>query len=124
MEWRKHTDQMTSMERQRLTDLVLQNTKYILTEHAKRKQNERDIDNIEIGRCIKFGNIIEFHFVNDSKRILMRKNNTVKDYNICVVIDIETHEIITTYKNSCGDNHRSIDMTNYNGSYDLLSYLN
>lgn len=41
------------------------------------------------------------------------KTNKIELVNACIVLDITVNEIITVYFNRVGDNHRSLNKSNY-----------
>lgn len=122
-EWRKHSSQMNKSEKQIIRDFVSNGKKYNYTKHAELRKSEKNIADIEVARCISYNDIIEFHFVDDSKRVLLRGKNTENGYHVCVVVDLDTHDIITVYKNRNNDNHFTLDESEYDKSYNLLDYI-
>jgi len=124
MEWRKHRNQMTPMEKQEIYKALALCSCYRFTRHSFDKKEQRGISNREIFRCIKYGDIIEFHYIKGQQRVLLRSNETVHNSNVCVVVDINTYEIVTAYRNTITDSHITLHTELYDSSYDLLSYIN
>lgn len=123
IEWRKHITQMTDSEKILLKKNILNGKKYELTRHAIARKREKLISDLEIAKCIMHGVIVEFHFVDDKKRVLIRGEQSEYGYNICVVFDIDTHTIVTVYKNYDSDNHSTLREGEYDSNYNLLDYV-
>ncbi|KKS89344.1 MAG: hypothetical protein UV64_C0007G0047 [Parcubacteria group bacterium GW2011_GWC1_43_11b] len=52
--------------------------------------------------------LIEAHDEVGTRRLLVRDTK-----GTCVVVDIDTKELVTTYKNSSGDNHSTLNRSVY-----------
>lgn len=96
----------------------------INTFHVSEKKYIRHITDLDIKATVLYGKIIEYHYKNKSHRILLRYTFKKRRNSICVVIDIKKYYIITAYCNSYNDNHKTIDMSIYDKSIDILKTFN
>ena len=96
-----------------------------LSQHLQKKANITFSPEI-IQRVLSTGDIIEYNETQQkyrkSRRILLRnshdtyKINTnvgVTESNLCVVVDIDSGDVITAYWNAANDNHKNINMRRY-----------
>lgn len=121
MEFRKHYLDFTSSEKAELYK-YLKEDDYKITKHTSIRQKEKIITEKEIHRAIHNGKIIEYHY-KDSNRILVRGNTNEKGYNICVVLDVNTKEVITAFDNKVTDNHYTLDTSKYISYINILNLL-
>ena len=96
-----------------------------LSDHLLKKDNITFSPEI-IQRVINTGDIIEYNETpsrgRTSRRVLLRnsydthKINTnvgITKSNLCIVIEIDTGDVITAYWNDANDNHNTINMCRY-----------
>jgi hypothetical protein len=121
LEFRKHYTDFTKAEYKLLNERVKQNN-YKLTSHTIIRQKQKKITEDEIYRAITNGKIIEFHY-KDSNRLLLRGKTDEKGSHICVVLDIDTGNIITAYDNLKSDNHYTLDTSKYISYIDISGLL-
>ena len=88
-----------------------------ITNHFKEKCDNRKIYKPYIIKALHNYNIIEFNCDKGCKVVI---RSTVNDkYNLCMSIDIINNSLVTIWINSTTDNHRTIDMSNYNNKIDI-----
>ena len=120
MEFRKIYMDMTTQEKTELQKYISIN--YKLGNHAKDRLFQKQITKEQVYDVLKFGHIIEFHYLDGSNRILVRGNNNELGNNVCVVIDIIKGRIVTVYKNNnANDNHKTLNRSQYIRNLDILS---
>ena len=69
---------------------------------------ERNISIDDVRETILNGELIEYHYVDDERRILLRNKE-----GTCVVLDVSRGRVITVYKNDPDDNHKDLNRSNY-----------
>ena len=84
--------------------------KYTVTPYFKNRLVERGLTVADIKTALTHGKLIEFHRLKGTRRILVRD-----DAGTCVVIDLETKNVITAYYNRSGDNHSTLKTHEYVG---------
>ena len=113
---------MTTKEKARLN--VHLDNQYSLTKHTLFRKQERRVTTDEINSVFENYEIIEYHY-KDANRLLLRgkiiENGNV---NICIVVDINSKEIVTVYYNSIADKHLTLNLSNYIHNISILSMLN
>lgn len=119
-EFRKHYTSITKREMEFL-NYSLQTKKFVMTNYCGVRVNERRINTTLIDDTIKFGEIIEMHYKDGDIRLLLRKQFGV--YSMCVVVSLCKDNIITVYKNSSSDNHRTLDTQAYDTNVDILALV-
>ena len=92
-------------------------------EHSMDRLYQKWIFEDEVIDTIKHGAIIELHIVNNSPRLLFRKqrNNQAKD--ICVVMDILSGKVVTAFTNDSNDNHSTLREELYNDDLDVITIV-
>ena len=121
LEVRKHCSQMTTDEKLFLNSFLTKDKNdYKMSRHATEREKQKIISKDCMYRAIHNGNIIEYHFKN-SNRLLVRGNVDENGYNVCVVVNCDTREIITAYMNSVSDNHCTLKEELYEKDFDIAS---
>ena len=84
--------------------------KYTVTPYFKSRLTERGLTVDDIKDALTHGKLIEFHKLKGTRRILVRDSS-----GTCLVIDLDTKKVITTYFNRSGDNHSTLKRDEYVG---------
>lgn len=84
--------------------------KFQLTNHFHQKQAKWGIPNSHIITAKATGDLIEYHTLAGSRRVLLRD-----DRGICLVLDLDKFKAITVYLNSVSDNHATLKTSEYVG---------
>lgn len=100
MEFRKHFTELNAKELEAINTAIHDTNNYKLSKHCKEKIEQRHIDITEIYKTIRIGKVIEYHYIDNSNRVLLRSKQHYQKRFICVVVDIKTHEVITVYPTS------------------------
>ena len=129
MKIRKHISQMSKKEIKYLNNKLSHITKLNMTEHVIEKSFCRNISSEDIDRMLKnidSANIIEYNTdtVKRYNRVLVRTaiiytvNN--ESYNLCGIVDIDTHHLVTVYWNKVTNYHSHLDMREYYKSLKIV----
>lgn len=122
--YKKHYTQMTNKEIEYIRSLIDDKKIHRFTKHMINKKNMRNIKEKDILRVFSNYEIIEFHKKRKDCRALIRGNVVCDKRNICISVNLHTGDIITVYSNDSKDNHKTIDMDNYNlGNVNLIDYI-
>ena len=62
------------------------------SDHLWFKKEDRNISSDQIKQVLKEGRVIEYNLENNMRRVLLKD-----DEGICVVVDLDTHHVITTF---------------------------
>lgn len=144
---KKHYSQINNEEFEYIENILKNMKRLYLTNHLKNKIIWNAIDFADIDICeyildkLNEDNlsrfIIEFNRVEDkrlgnSNRVLLRfddnvyvlnKNNNRLKCNICVVLNLNTNQIITAYFNKANDYHVNINMNRYDEKLDVIKSI-
>ena len=121
---RKSYKQMNRSEVRALVSRIkrINDCKITLSNHAKQRMNERNINEKEVRDVFNNFNIIEFNARNDGTiSALIRDKN--KGQQVSLSVDLSSGSILTVYKNHYKDNHRSVNPDIYNQRIDITSFL-
>lgn len=108
---RKHITQMIKSEITFLVNRIGDLSLYHLTDYAYTRKDTRNIFDDCINKSFKSYDIIEYHVMSGTPRVLVRGNNN--GVQVCMVVCPMTKKIITMYYNSSSDQHDTIDMSQY-----------
>lgn len=122
-EWRKLQKHFNKWEGKRINEIIHNNC-FKFNTYSENRIKGRNISEIDVMRTIKYGNIVEFHFKNNSPRVLVRGKEIVKGESICVVLDVRAMRVVTVYKNDFTDSHLTLHKELYRSNIDLMKYLN
>lgn len=92
-------------------------------QHCIDRMDEKRISSDEMMRVFSQFDIIEYHQKNNSHRILIRGKTNERGRNICLVVDIYTGSIVTTYANRFDDHHSTLRHEEYDWNVDLEKIL-
>lgn len=81
---------------------------WVVSSHAVSRMHEKGISHEELSHVVKHGHMIELHNEKGTWRVLLRDSR-----GTCIVLDLGNGAVITTYKNSPGDMHRTLDTSAY-----------
>lgn len=121
---RKSYKQMNRSEVRALVSRIkrINDCKITLSNHAKQRMKERNINEEEVRNVFNNFNIIEFNARNDGTiSALIRDKN--KGQQVSLSVDLSSGSILTAYKNHYKDNHRSVNPDIYNQRIDITSFL-
>jgi len=88
----------------------MKKTKFTVTPYFKKRLVERGLSTTDIINALTNGKLIEYHTLKGTRRLLVRD-----DTGTCVVIDLDTKNVITTYFNRFNDNHSTLKSNEYVG---------
>ena len=109
MEFKIHVDNLTfSAIRKLKLEANAVKDRIQFNPYTLNRLQERKISIEEVRETILSGELIEYHYVDDERRILLRSKE-----GTCVVLDVRRGRVITAYKNDPNDNHRSLNKSNY-----------
>ena len=77
--------------------------------HLKEQMEARNISQNEIQDAMRNGWIVQYQIEDDSSRRILLRN----EKGICTVLDMTHHKVITAYRNSPNDSHRTLDRSQY-----------
>ena len=115
---------MSKEELRYLESFLLRKRKLRYSNHCLAKANERGIPLWIVKNAVDNGQIIEYHRKTAfNHRILIRGKQTIRGNNPCVVLDIFTGEVVTTFFNKEEDNHSSLDLEKYTSNLDIIKTI-
>lgn len=127
---KKHVSQFSETEFHILHAFVngICGSKLQITPHAK--SHISFINQSIVQQTLDDCELIEFNITNQNPRLLIRSRkqlNVVIDGNldiahVCMVIDIKNLRVITSYANTCSDNHQTLNWDRYDPDLDILKY--
>lgn len=88
--------------------------------HVTKRARSKRVDGSDIYHTLKTGEVIEVNDTNDLC-ILMRKK--FGHYAVCVVVNLPTRWIVTSWKNQLHDNHSKLDMSKYRWDVNLCNVM-
>lgn len=97
--------------------------KITFIKHSMDRLYQKYIYEDEVIETIQNGKIIELHIVNNSPRLLFRKQRGNQTIDICVVMDLISGKVITAYTNSSNDTHKTLHEEIYNDDLDVISVM-
>lgn len=97
---------------------------YAYGSHTMKRIELRGVTSNEIRGALFHGDIVEVHFKNNFPRVLIRGRGANKQGEVtCVVFDLSTGAVITSYKNQKDDNHATLDTSAYSKDLDVIASL-
>ena len=104
-----------------LKNIDTQNT-YIVF-HAKQRMKEKNIKFGDVFSVFSGYEIIEVNIPKqDDVRVLLRSKKAIHGSNVCISYGINNNVVITAYKNSLEDKHRTLVYENY-CDFDVMQHL-
>jgi hypothetical protein len=96
---------------------------YEYTEYSKRRLEERNITDEQVKVSIKNYDLIEFHYKDGERRVLIRGTKEFNGKNVILSLDLISRRIITLYADDVDDNHATLDFNKYRyvDKMDLIS---
>ena len=91
--------------------------------HSMDRLYQKYIYEDEVIETIQNGKIIELHIVNNSPRLLFRKQRGNQTIDICVVKDLISGKVITAYTNSSNDTHKTLHEEIYNDDLHVITVI-
>lgn len=76
--------------------------------YAQTRLSERSIPVQDAVGVCREGELIEYHNEKGTRRVLLRSPE-----GTCVVVDLDTHNIVTAYTNDPTNNHPNLQRQNY-----------
>ena len=118
-ERRKHRTQMLPEEIELIESIVHAQTHWIGNgPHIDKRMREKQVPGKETFDVLNTGIVVEVNHTDDLC-VVFRKN--YEDHASCVVVNLPTRWIVTTWRNKTNDQHRTLDMSQYTWKVDLLS---
>ena len=131
---KKHWSQFSDTERILLECCVnnLSNNYITVSEHAK--THIPFLNHHFVRDFVSACDIIEFNVTkrrdNEQCRVLVRSRKTfpirnergVDDGNVCLVIDLKSCTVVSSYVNYSTDTHRNLDMNRYDESLNVVEF--
>lgn len=118
LEKRKHVSQMSRSEINFLGNRMGDISTYHLTDYSYARKDTRKIFDDCIKRAFKSYDIIEYHVMSGTPRILVRGN--MGELQVCMVVQPIGKKIVTMYYNSGWDNHDTLDMSLYDETINVF----
>jgi hypothetical protein len=89
---------------------------YHLTNHMKHRMKQREITPYLIKETLKKYKVIE---LKSDYRVLLRSEKAFYNnkYNLCMVVDLKSRNIVTAYLNNKNDNHETINSNRYTNDF-------
>lgn len=104
-----------------LKDIDIQHT-YIVP-HAKQRMKQKNIKFRDVFSVFYNYEIIEVNIPKeDDVRVLLRSKKAIHGNNVCISYSLNNNVIITAYKNSLEDKHRTLVYKNY-CDFDVIQHL-
>ena len=122
---KKLYDKLTEDENLML-DSILKNidtrNTYIVP-HAKLRMKQKDIKFRDVFSVFSSYEIVEINIPKeDDVRVLLRSKKATQGSNVCISYGINNNVVVTAYKNSSQDKHRTLSYENYS-DFDVMQHL-
>lgn len=98
-------------------------TNLTYTEHCLTRRKCKDIKEEDVRATVRSGEIVEFHLVNNSCRVLLRLHKRATNYDVCVVLDVFKGVVLTVYPNLYIDKHDTLHEELYDKDLDVIKIL-
>jgi len=85
-----------------------QKTRWKFHPYILRRLYTRQIRINQVKKAVREGEIIEYHTLRGSRRVLIRDS-----IGICVVVDLDTRCVVTAFKNDPSNTHKYINEKPY-----------
>jgi hypothetical protein len=121
---RKHTKQMSPLEREVLRQAIdsLDITSWAhFGDHSVDRLVEKGLSAVDIVNTIKFGEIIEAHNKKEHDIRVLLRQPTKRGSSVCVVVSLRDGNIVTGYENKNKDKHFTLDWSEYKWKVDLVA---
>ena len=104
-----------------LKNIDTQNT-YIVP-HAKLRMKQKDIKFRDIFSVFSGYEIVEINIPKeDDVRVLLRSKKVIHGNNVCISYGLNNNVVITAYKNSLEDKHKTLVYKNY-CDFEIIQHL-
>ena len=91
--------------------------------HAKQRMKEKNIKFRDVFSVFSNYEIIEINIPKeDDVRVLLRSKKITQGSNICISYGINNNVVVTAYKNSLKDKHKTLVYENY-CDFDVMQHL-
>ena len=91
--------------------------------HAKQRMKEKNIKFGDVFSVFSNYEIIEVNIPKeDDVRVLLRSKKAIHGNNVCISYGLNNNVVITAYKNSLEDKHKTLVYENYS-DFDIVQYL-
>ncbi len=114
---------MKEAEKQALTSRIREVAETVISTHAAERMAQKGVTAREIENCLKYGNGIEIHNEQGELRAVVRHAYGRPKVAVCVVIGLESGTIVTTWKNSGSDNHKTLNVLAYGWQVNVVELL-
>jgi len=120
---RKHVKQMKAAEAAALNAFIKQIAQHVVSTHAAERMAQKDVSAREIENCLKYGEAVEVHNDAGTPRAVVRFAYGKPKVAVCVVVELVTGNIITTWKNAGCDNHKTLNLFAYQWPVNVVTLL-
>ena len=91
--------------------------------HAKLRMKQKDIKFRDVFSVFSSYEIIEVNIPKeDDVRVLLRSKKITQGSNVCISYRINNNAVVTAYKNSLKDKHKTLVYENYS-DFDVMQHL-
>ena len=91
--------------------------------HAKQRMKQKDIKFRDVFSVFSGYEIIEVNIPKeDDVRVLLRSKKITQGSNVCISYRINNNAVVTAYKNSSQDKHKTLIYENYS-DFDVMQHL-
>ena len=91
--------------------------------HAKLRMKQKNIKFRDVFSVFSNYEIIEVNIPEeDDVRVLLRSKKAIHGNNVCISYGINNNVVVTAYKNSLEDKHKTLVCENY-CDFDIVQYL-
>ncbi len=117
---RKHVTQMTDAERMAVESYAHNLGSYrVDNAHLAERRRKWNLSDIDIINALRYGTVVEAHANNwPDIRFVLRHNKGNRA--VCVCANLRG-EVITVWANNTGDNHRTLDRSQYQWKENLMN---
>jgi hypothetical protein len=95
----------------------------IATNYCLERLKQRNADLFDIVHVLQTGYLIEYHKKGDKNRVLLRGTKRYGRDVLCVVLELNTCEVITCYWNRFDDMHYTLNESAYNRNLNILKEM-
>lgn len=120
---KKHRQQMKAAEINALEAVIRTYASPEFITHTFERMAEKKVTAREIELCLRHGQAVEIHNEAETLRVVVRFAYGKPKVAVCIVLDLETNAVITTWKNSGSDNHSTLNAFAYQWEVSVTSLL-
>jgi hypothetical protein len=117
---RKHRKQMRRDEITAVEKLVNSQGKWEIGPHAFISMAKKGVTEEQVLDVMRTGYVFEVNHNND---LCVAFRKEYGRFAVCVVVSLRTRWVVTAWKNSAKDKHRTLDMSQYKWGVDLTQEM-